>query len=81
MSAVSSATARHAHAARTALRNASAVLLAAPPRGPVRRPFPDGFKTGSRATEPNGLRVAALSVPRTPLLESTDLVAELPPAY
>jgi hypothetical protein len=39
MSAVSSATARHAHAARTALRNASAVPLAAPPPGPLRRPF------------------------------------------
>ena len=49
ISAVFSATARPAHAARAALRNASAVPLAAPPPGPS-PPLFGRFKTGSRAT-------------------------------
>ena len=48
-----------------ALRNASAVPLAAPPPGPFPTPFSDALKPDHALPEPNSSRVAALSVPRT----------------
>src|SRR6202040_4317818 len=64
ISAVSSATARPAHAARATLRNASAVPLQALPPGPIPAPF-SALKPDHALPEPNSSRGAALSVPRT----------------